>query len=392
MLFQLATTTPVWTEDLLRRSLLAEEVIDVHFHLFTSRSKSSRRVLRPRMLNSSATLLKNSTIYFASLFGLGVIPFGPKAVDVKAIDGIFDGLPLGDYGYESDSDLEDEDDESTDEDDDGYAVNGNVNKSSSTISSPDKCDSKKFDNKIAQAKGTSLVFDKSRHIFVKDTAFQTWYCLLYYLYTGAITFSPLRSSDAQGSQIVSPNTRQGPQCSAKSMYALATKLGLHLLRDQAYAFIRKNLNEDNVLQELACSFVGRHPDVLELVLNVLAEKFATAPVIQGLPQLMRRIAKNELPHGAEILVGLHTRILQKHYWFAPSLRAVTGPLTKPTMSVSTTQAATTVPSTRLALVPSSGISTLFTSPPTASSAPAPHTCSLSTGKKGGSVSDCSKTK
>ncbi|KAI6038873.1 hypothetical protein EDC04DRAFT_3090475 [Pisolithus marmoratus] len=366
MPFQRSFSTPVWTEDLLRRSLLEEDIVDVHFHLFSSRSKSSRRVLRPRMLNSNTTLLKNGAKYFTDLFNSDTITSGPKTVYITASDGIYDGLPVSDYGYESDSDLEDEHDGNTEGD--CFKKNPSVRKCLGTTSSPDEFKHKeRSDTKIAHANDTPPLSEKGCHIFVKDIAFQTWYCLVYSLYIGVIDFAPLRSSGARGSQIVCLNARQTPQCSPKSMYALATKLGLNPLRDLAFAFIRENLNENNVLQELACSFVGRYREVLELELDLLVEKLATFPVIQGLPQLVRRIARNELSHGADILIGLHTRILQKHYWSAPSLPAVTGSSIKPTTSVSTTQAAATVPSSQPALVSSSSVSNLFTSTPTASS-------------------------
>ena len=46
---------------------------------------------------------------------------------------------------------------------------------------------------------------------------------------------------------------------------------------------------------------------------MLVEKIAAAPIIEGLPALMRRISQKELPHGADIIIGLHTRILRLHY-------------------------------------------------------------------------------
>ncbi|KAI6137904.1 hypothetical protein BKA82DRAFT_4163747 [Pisolithus tinctorius] len=367
---QQSTSTPAWTEDLLRRSLLAEEIIDVHFHLFSSRSKSSKRVRHPRVLNSNTVLLKNSAKYFADLFSSETTPSGPKAVDVKDSDELFDGLPLGDYGYESDSDLEDEDDGNTDEDDDGYEVNYDVKKSPGTISGPDERNDEKLDTKIARANGARpSVSYKGRRIFVKDTAFQTWYCLVYYLYTGVITFSPLRSSGSRDSQSLAPNSDKRPLCSAKSMYALATKLGLNQLRDQAFAFIRKNVNENNVLQELACSFAGRYLDVLEFELDLLAQNLATIPVIQGFPQLMRRIAKNELAHGADILIGLHTRIIRQHYLPVPNTTSSsTRPTptfspTPPTTTVPPVQPATTVPLTQPAATTAFPFSTLPTATP-----------------------------
>ena len=46
---------------------------------------------------------------------------------------------------------------------------------------------------------------------------------------------------------------------------------------------------------------------------MLSQKIATAPIVEGLPALMRRISQKELPHGADIIIGLHTRILRLHY-------------------------------------------------------------------------------
>lgn len=99
---------PAWTDELLRKSLLAEDIIDAHFHLFSRRSRS--RVLHPRTLNANTALLKSSAKYFDDLFSSNVIPSDAVIINVKTTDVVFDGLQLDDYGYGSDSDLEDEDD------------------------------------------------------------------------------------------------------------------------------------------------------------------------------------------------------------------------------------------------------------------------------------------
>ena len=57
--------TPTWTEELLRQSLLSEELIDIHFHLFAGRSKSSGSAVNVRTLHVNAVLLKKSAKYFA---------------------------------------------------------------------------------------------------------------------------------------------------------------------------------------------------------------------------------------------------------------------------------------------------------------------------------------
>ncbi|KIK22894.1 hypothetical protein PISMIDRAFT_679755 [Pisolithus microcarpus 441] len=337
--FKSCIGTPAWTDEFLRQSLLAEDIIDVHFHLFSRRSKS--RVLHPRMLNTNTALLKSSGKYFKDLFSSDPAPSDAMIFNVRTTDVIFDGLELDEYGYGSDSDLEDEDD--------GTTVKGDTDASVSLTQSSVAMGSD-FDDRAShsyltnpsnyagnytfpvhrngsdasgatsswnyqnfQLDGMSSVSDRGFHIFVKDTAFQTWYSLMYYLYTDYITFSPLKSSGQREHGRYSRTAKPRPQCSAKSMYCLATKLGIDKLRDLAFDSIRDTVNESNLLQELASSFAGRYPDVLELELDLLAQKVASTPIVEGLPHLMRRIALKELSHGADIMIGLHTRILQKHY-------------------------------------------------------------------------------
>lgn len=62
-------------------------------------------------------------------------------------------------------------------------------------------------------------------------------------------------------------------------------------------------------------------------LDMLSQKIATAPIIEGLPTLMRRISQKEMPHGADIIIGLHTRILQLHY--ANELAQIQAPTPNP---------------------------------------------------------------
>ncbi|KAI5985077.1 hypothetical protein EDD15DRAFT_2304404, partial [Pisolithus albus] len=293
------------------------------------------------MLNTNTALLKSSGKYFKDLFSSDPAPSDTMIFNVSTTDIIFDGLELEEYGYGSDSDLEDEDD--------GTTVKGDTDALVSCAQSPEAMGSD-FDDRAShfylknpsnhegnytfpvhqnasdvsggmsswnyrsfQFDGMSSASDRGFHIFVKDTAFQTWYSLMYYLYTDYITFSPLKSSGQREHGRYSHTAKPRPQCSAKSMYCLATKLGIDRLRVLAFDSIRDRVNESNLLQELASSFAGRYPDVLELELDLLAQKVASPPIVEGLPHLMRRIALKELSHGADIMIGLHTRILQKHY-------------------------------------------------------------------------------
>ncbi|KAI6101767.1 hypothetical protein EDD16DRAFT_374113 [Pisolithus croceorrhizus] len=328
-IFDSSTGTPLWTKALLRELLLGKDISNVRFHAFSRRSNS--RVLDPRVLNANTTLLKSSSEYFADLFSLDVIPSSAAMMDVETTDEIFDGINLPDYGYESDSDLEDDTDITVSSAPEPYVIAGSDgdNKDSgaciSTTPSLEKgCNS--FEQNISDAIGSSSegtmslqpndmlwALSGGRYIFVKDTAFQTWYCLLHFLYMGIVEFSPLRSSGPRGSKRFSCNTSQTPTCSAKSMYRLATKLNINELRDRAFASIRSNIDENNLLQELASGFTGRYPAVLEMELDLLLQKIASAPIVEGLPKLIERISQKELSHGSKIIAGFYTRILRKHY-------------------------------------------------------------------------------
>ncbi|KAI6019011.1 hypothetical protein BKA83DRAFT_4311419, partial [Pisolithus microcarpus] len=317
--------TPVWTKELLRELLLGNDICNVRFHVFSRRSES--RALDPRALNANTTLLKSSSKYFADLFSVHAIP-SSTMMNVETTDEISDGIDLPDYGYESDSDLEDDTDIIVSPAPEPHLTTGSDgdNKHSDACVSTTENGCNPFQQNISDAIGSSSegtvslqpngmlwALGGGRHISVKDAAFQTWYCLLHFLYMGIVEFSPLRSSGPQGSKMFSRSTSQTPKCSAKSMYRLATKLGIGELRDQAFASIRSNIDENNLLQELASRFTGRYPAVLEMELDLLLTKIATAPIVEGLPKLMERISEKEISHGAKIMAGFYTRILQKHY-------------------------------------------------------------------------------
>ncbi|KAI5982583.1 hypothetical protein EDD15DRAFT_109181 [Pisolithus albus] len=320
-----STVTVPGTEVLLRKLLLGKDVDEVHFHVFSRRSNS--RVLDPRVLNADATLLKSRSKYFADLFSSDVIPVDTAVMNVKTPDMILDGIDQNEYEYESDSDLEDDTEDTVASPTPRQATAGSdSNDGDSGTCAPNTANLDKDYEFLPQRASnpigllpegppsiqpSAMGLCGGRHIFVKDAAFQTWYCLLHFLYTGAAEFSPLKSSGR--SRKFSCNTSERPMCSAKSMYRLATKLGIDELRDRALASIRTNINENNLLQELASGFTGRYPAVLEMELDLLLKNIANAPIVEGLPKLMERISEKEISHGAKIMAGFYTRILQKHY-------------------------------------------------------------------------------
>ncbi|KIJ57947.1 hypothetical protein HYDPIDRAFT_34652 [Hydnomerulius pinastri MD-312] len=283
-------------ELLLRKSLLGEELINTQFHLFSSRSKSSGKVSKPRTLCANNVLLTESAKYFLDLLSSTETVWDASVLAIAGQDIVPDGIPVCECGYESDSDLDDED-----------YINVMLSFQAGDIEAPEdaRCTIKpapedELESDEEGSEGLFMVERErpelsgvcpapwseaqvpavpvnpitarlksigSRHLFVKDTAFQTWYTFLSYLYTGQIAFLPLKSSGkrSEGSS-VGPGER--PRCSAKSMYRLARKIGLDDLRDKALDFIRSHLTEDNILQEIACNFTSRFASPSSLFIEI----------------------------------------------------------------------------------------------------------------------------
>ena len=59
-----------------------------------------------------------------------------------------------------------------------------------------------------------------------------------------------------------------------------------------------------------CLQNDRHPELFEIELDVLYSYIASSPVAEDYAILVQRIARNELPHGADIVLGIHTRLLR----------------------------------------------------------------------------------
>ncbi|KAI9458721.1 hypothetical protein HD554DRAFT_2317104 [Boletus coccyginus] len=339
-------------EEFLRKSLLGEELVNTQFHLFSARSVSSTK----------------SSKYFLELLGSDVNPSDGSLSDLTDANDVPGHVQIDNYGYGSDSDLDDDEeapipiaDTSTDapkdefatvstaplkisvaiqpKDDDELSEDGsesvssdmfvmspehprtnepfmtNVDRAGSLMSSEIIVqDTRVNETSTMNHAAVRLRSLGSRHVLVKDTAFQTWYTLLDYVYTGKFNFLPLGSATPGGQpHKSSTNSGDKPRCSAKSMYRLACKVGIDHLRDEALVHIRSSLTEHNILKELSCSLLSRYPQLLEMELDMLYTYIASPPVITGLPALAQHIAHKEIPHGADIIVGIHARILKERF-------------------------------------------------------------------------------
>ncbi|KAF8124553.1 hypothetical protein EV363DRAFT_1586821 [Boletus edulis] len=366
-------------EEFLRKSLLGEELINTQFHLFSSRSVPSSRLTKPRALGANNVLLAKSSKYFVDLLSSDLNSSDGSLSDITDANDVPSHIQIDDYGYGSDSDLDDDDEPSPiadteaakaesatlgpttapqisiktqPKDDDELSDDGSESVSSDMfVMSPEhprmdelieiihagevgsvtRGETASLGNKIESASQTAMRLRSlgSRHVLVKDTAFQTWYTLLNYLYTDNINFEPLGLAMPAGQpHESSANSLDEPRCSAKSMYRLACKVGLDDLREKALAHIRSNLTEHNILKELSCSLVSSHSQLLEMELDVLYAHIGSPPVVTGFPALAQRIAQKELRHGADIIVGIHTRLLKERQPL-PLLSRLTSPISRP---------------------------------------------------------------
>lgn len=284
------------------------ELLDTQFYLFSARSKHGniRVAAKIRSLFANDEGLTADSKYFNSLLSEKTLK-DPALIEVPlehhpASEEI---LSLDDYGYASDSDLdEDEDEEEEDEtnetvqDNERLELQANVSAGTTPLIKND---------------GTKGVYRTSpnRKILVTDTALNTWQALLYYLYTDESVFAPLRS---QGSQTATQlGLGKPPPCSPKSMYRLACKIDQDVLRDKALAAIKSSLTEHNILQELSLSLTSRFPPILEMEVESLFQLITSATVMKDFPTFIKRIGGADLPHGVDILIKLHERMLRQHY-------------------------------------------------------------------------------
>ncbi|KAG5643701.1 hypothetical protein DXG03_009750 [Asterophora parasitica] len=268
-------------QTVLESSLMGREFYDIKFYLFKRRlsrsgtTDQSGRVYDPELIFANADLLRGSC---------------------NSVDDFLDGkgnheiyseldhhwqLP-GDtvtaYDYYSDSDLEDDDDAPED---------------------PDIGEGKKKVPKRALLEDPSNIAENERIVLVKDTAYETWKCLVFYLYTKEIHFRPLHSNNtpsvARVDAINSP-----PACSPKSMYRLAHKIGFSELKALALKAIAGSLVECNILTEVFSLFTSRYPEVQAIEVEALV-KLLTPIVFQKLLHKMKAAVDGKMPHCYDVV-------------------------------------------------------------------------------------------
>jgi len=146
-----------------------------------------------------------------------------------------------------------------------------------------------------------------RMMLVRNTAFPTWACYIYYCYTGQISFYPLKSKDPYSRR---DNSTETLRCSPKSMYRLAVRLKHTRLEALAFQAIKSSLSESNILDEAFSWFTAQYSDIRQMELELLLEFRNTFEVAAPLKRIVDAVLQGEKPYARAMLHGFMARLAQ----------------------------------------------------------------------------------
>jgi len=193
--------------------------------------------------------------------------------------------------YASDSDFE-ADDDGEDEDDDEEEENDEVLDTETKADAP-----------APQA---------AKVIHIPDTAYKTWKAMIFHLYTGNITFAPLKSARlvVESKDWDTPKSLQPdiPEVSSKSMYRLADKLGIPALENLAIKHIKSQLRVDTVCDELFSEFTSRYDKVMKTEMDFLISNWDVVLDTGRLDWYLEQLGKGKIPHALPIFIELFLRL------------------------------------------------------------------------------------
>ncbi|KAF8881375.1 hypothetical protein CPB85DRAFT_1340476 [Mucidula mucida] len=142
-----------------------------------------------------------------------------------------------------------------------------------------------------------------RVIVMKDTAFATWEALIRYIYFNEIHFNSLGALPAQGG------------CSPKSMYRLADKFGIQILKNLALENIKGQLSVRNVTGEVFSRFSSLYPEILQAEIEFLLNNCEDSSVHAGISRALQSLTTGEHDYRLDalqrIMIGLPARSLTK---------------------------------------------------------------------------------
>ncbi|EIW63027.1 uncharacterized protein TRAVEDRAFT_69182 [Trametes versicolor FP-101664 SS1] len=342
---------------MLEASLTTGIFIDCLFYVYSYRTADGT-VNTPLPLYASSEVLKRTAEHFQSLISGGFsesFEGGSAGTSVKLLTMI----AADEYGYDSDSDLEEEEEE--EEEEEGpkkeeelvhegepslngglfspalQSVNERVRKDVSVATEPTEPSAAgppyagllvppgespngpqsngvhaAAQEDPAGSSSTASVEDEFQPIstgipvdhvvVIPDVAFKTFKALMYYAYTGEISFAALKSARLASGPAISPNPALA--CSPKSMYRLADKYGMVELKDLAAKNIRSQLSSRNAMREVLSDFTARYPEVIRIETDFICGSNARLNCFSELPQWTEKLVGGELPHAGDALAEL----------------------------------------------------------------------------------------
>ncbi|KAL1701213.1 hypothetical protein EV121DRAFT_294482 [Schizophyllum commune] len=136
---------------------------------------------------------------------------------------------------------------------------------------------------------------KGRVLHIDGFAYHTWRALVFYLYTGKITFRDLKSSDP-----LLPSHSDG--CSPKSMYRVAHMLEMPDLQALCLKNLESQLTAENIVQEVFSVFTSRYTDVRKMGISSLKKYYKEcAPERTA---ILARVVKGEFPHCMDVVEAM----------------------------------------------------------------------------------------
>ncbi|KAJ7032320.1 hypothetical protein C8F04DRAFT_1107890 [Mycena alexandri] len=317
-------------ERVLADTMGGKPAVDLKFYAFTR--KTSGYVTHPQPIFANSTLLKGYSgeldlmIYGGGFREAKLVDLDRHQIDKDHVD---------DYDYMSDSDLDSDDEEMEDNALDGRAILLDVSEASffpqeacqvslppsegpsrpassaglanaweasfvtrepcevplpASVTGLSDMSEASFLTQASEVAPSHLV-RTGRVVILRGTAFKTWQALLYYLYTSKLSLS-------SASQPLESQSRT-PQCSAKSMYRLADKLGLDALKAFSVLSIKADLSLENIIQQVFSKFTSRYPEVQDIEVEFLLDNF---PALKGkIDQVLEDLCKGDRPYCADVL-------------------------------------------------------------------------------------------
>ncbi|KAJ3521949.1 hypothetical protein NM688_g8947 [Phlebia brevispora] len=163
-----------------------------------------------------------------------------------------------------------------------------------------------------------LVRGRGRVIVLPDISFNTLQSLVYYLYTGEVSFANLKSQSQSslfyhcivpppGSE---PFAYRAPLCSPKSMYRVADKYGLDELKQKAADDIKTKLCAENIFQELFSTVTSTHDEIRSWQVAFACDKNIYETMAMNISPWISRVATGELAHCEPVVSDLIKQMAQ----------------------------------------------------------------------------------